>query len=377
MMFAITLTIVMSGEPRSYEEQLIRIQVQQEVAQLDESILQESPEVQAILIDYQANRELLYKTLISLNKYREQTRRVLMEYGPEPEFQEILIQYGDAVILPVHYFLEHDIRSIALLNFTSRNIQAGTENARNLWKTIRGDEPATIDTSDETTDARLGPRERGWYAINFIRQEGHNFLGQFVVDAAGNVKWVQTERLLEGLSSFLAGGIRRLETKYVLDEKITEADILWATFDVAVVVGSFKLLRATKAASSSGKSLSLTARTWHGAARLLPRGPFLRWMGKYGGAVATIYIVVRHPSLLNSVFTEIAELAGIHPLFVQFVGWILIISLLLYPFLWVLKGVVYMLTLFSKSLLAVMRWLMPPPGRVAQGGIKGPVSDSR
>lgn len=60
-------------------------------------------------------------------------------------------------------------------------------------------------------------------------------------------------------------------------------------------------------------------------------------MGKIGVVLATSYLVLSHPALLNSVFAEIPKLMGLNPKLVQFVGWFLLISMALYPFFWVLK----------------------------------------
>jgi hypothetical protein len=72
------------------------------------------------------------------------------------------------------------------------------------------------------------------------------------------------------------------------------------------------------------------------APRLLPKGEMFRKLGAYGAAAAVLYVVVRHPSLLNSVFAELAELIGISPWLVQAAGWSVVIALLMYLFSWLL-----------------------------------------
>jgi hypothetical protein len=73
-------------------------------------------------------------------------------------------------------------------------------------------------------------------------------------------------------------------------------------------------------------------------------------LGKYGAIAATAYIIVAHPSLVNSVLAEFANLMGWNPLLVQFAGWFLIIFIALYPIAWLLKDIARLI-LFIFSLI--------------------------
>lgn len=345
-----SLAICRLWQPASYEEELIRIQVEQEVAYIDKSIMNEPVEVQLMLLDYSRDKELVLKSWIALSKYPEKAREILSLYGSEPEFKEILANYGESIIPPIQYFQENDIWSVMAMNSMARGIQSATESAMSLWNRITGSEHTNSNSATQVQTTEFGQKQRGWYAVNFIKQEGHHFLGQFVVDKEKKVKWVQTDRILEGITSFFAGGLRTLETKHDVGDDITTSDVFWAGVDVAVVAGSLKLLRAGKAVARSGKELSLVSRTRIFASRLLSKGEIFQKLGKYGAVAATVYIIATHPSLINSAFAEVAKLAGLNPLIVQFAGWSLIIMIALYPFSWLLKT-------FARIVLFVFSWI--------------------
>ena len=335
------LVISLSWKPASYVEQLIRIQAEQELGHIDAGILNEPMQVQATLLDYVGDKELLLKAWIALSKYQETARQVLLLYGSEPEFKEILRTYGDAVIPVIQYFRDNEV-------WTVKAMQSITEALEKIWGIVTGNEP------ERKTPVALGPTERGWAAVNFIKHEGYDFLGQFAVDKEKMAKWNQTDRVVKALTSFFTSGVRKLETKHDLGEDITTADVFWAGLDVAVVAVPAKLLVSGKAVARSGQELNLATRTRLFAPRLLSRGQMFRKFGAYGAAAATIYIVATNPSLLNSVFAEVANLIGVSPWIAQVAGWSVVIAFLLYVFSWLLIPV-------AKFLLFLLRRLERSP----------------
>ena len=334
------LAISLSWKPASYVEQLIRIQAEQELGHIDAGILKEPMQVQATLLDYAGDKELLLKAWIALSKYQETARQVLLLYGSEPEFKEILRTYGDAVIPVIQYFRDNDV-------WTVKAMQSITETLGKIWGIVTGDEP------ERKTPVALGPTERGWAAVNFIKYEGHDFLGQFAVDKEKMAKWNQTDRVVKALTSFFTSGVRKLETKHDLGEDITTADVFWAGLDVALIAVPAKLLLSGKAVARSGKPLNLASRTRLVAPRLLEEGRMFSKLGAYGATAAIIYVVVRHPSLLNSVFAELAELVGVSPWMVQAAGWSVILAFLFYFLSWLLIPIaqftLFLLKRFERS----------------------------
>jgi len=347
------LAICMVWRPVSYSEQLIRVQAEQELAPIDKAMVNEPLEVQAVLLDYAADKELVLQAWIALSKYPEKAREILIQYGSEPEFKEILKKYGESVIPVIQYFRDRNVLSLIAMDATARTIRSVKELTNTIWNRITGNGPANSNPAAQTRARELGPNERGWYAVNFIKSEGHDFLAQFVVNSDKEVKWNQTDRIVKAITSFFTSGIRTLETKRDLGEAITTSDVFWAGLDVAVVAVPVKLLGAGKAVARSGEELSFAARTRLFAPRLLSKGQIFRKLGKYGAVAATVYIIVTHPSLINSVFAELAELMGLSPWLVLFAGWFLIIALVLYPFSWLLKGL-------ARFILLGLSWLEQP-----------------
>ena len=320
----------------SYIEQLIRIQAQSELGHIDSRILKEPLQVQATLLDYAGDQELVLKAWIALSKYEDTARKILLLYGSEPEFKDILRTYGDAVIPVIQYFWDNDVWTVRAMDATGKAVESAIEAAKDLWRRAMGSEPAPVKPVAPPKPVELGPLERGWYAIHFIKHEGHNFLAQFAVNMDKKAVWNQTDRVVKASTSFFTSGIRSLEAKRDLGEDITAADVFWAGLDVAIVAVPAKLLVAGKAVARSGQELNLVTRTRLFAPRLLAEGTMLRKFGVYGAAVATIYVVAKHPSLLNSVFAELAGLIGVSPWIVQAAGWSVVIAFLIYFFSWLL-----------------------------------------
>ena len=65
---------------------------------------------------------------------------------------------------------------------------------------------------------------------------------------------------------------------------------------------------------------------------------------KWPAAVALVYVVVKHPALLNDVFAGAARVLGVPAWMVQIPGWFLVLLPLL---------------LLTRWLLATVLWLLP------------------
>ena len=187
------------------------------------------------------------------------------------------------------------------------------------------------------SSTRLTPEERGWYAILFLVEEGHDLLGQFTIRPDGTVDWVQTERVMEGLSDFFIGGIRDLEVKWHEEKEIEGSDWGWAALDVAVIAGSVKLLKAFQtakaarpaAAAATGTS-GFSGRVAMFGSRVLARGGRLGVsIARLGAIPAAVYLMIRYPSLVNATLAEFAHWLDIEPWLVQFLFWLVAIWIIL------------------------------------------------
>lgn len=335
------LAIASFARPIPIDEQLIRLQTARWMPEHAEQLIHEPLDVQVVFIDYaQADDPaLLLQARLALMRHPHMTRRVLALYGDDPAFQAVLRAYGDHAIPPIHYFLDNEIRALALMHRASEWAESATSTLR---KWGGAETPA-----ERNPTVALDPKVRGAYAIAFIAQEGHDFVGQFVVAADGRVSWVQTERVLEGLNAFFAGGMRGLETRVRKDEAIEFADIGWAAVDVALGVSAVKVLRAARMPALAGRSAAFSERTALMGASLLRGSRVGVQLAKYGAPLALTYIVVRHPSVLNSMFAHVAERLGLPVFLMQTLGWALVLFPLLLlmrvflgPFAWLLAALV-------------------------------------
>ncbi|KAA3658331.1 MAG: hypothetical protein DWQ10_11395 [Calditrichaeota bacterium] len=329
-----------------YEEALIKIQFRDELGDASPDLTYLPIELQALLLDYARNKELLLKSRIALLKYPQQAEKTLQLYGADTLFQNILLRYGEITVPITSYFFENESSLLEVGRQAENRFFQFATKLRNLWDKDTGGVPVTEFQHIEKLDSV----QRGWLAINFINNEGYDFIGQFAINENKEVKWIQTERFLENLNAFFAGGIRNLETKIVLNEKLTGYDYLMGAVDVAVIGGTLKLLRAGRVASKSGKSVGFATRTQLFAPRLFAGGGLIvRKIATYGAVAATAYVVATHPFVLHGMMAEIANGVGIPPTLFQFVGWFLLLFILAYPLFWLfqflLRPTIWILTM--------------------------------
>ncbi len=338
LLLSIFLALIVSTlwPGQSFEEQLIRIQAQQELGNSISTIEDESIEIQSVLLDYSDHKELILKTQLAMMKFPDKTRELLLLFGSEPEFREILLAYGEDVVPVIHYFYTTDIKQTIKL----RDDAGKLINDLKSWWNDRDPEIAQ----------ELGPEQQAWYAIQFIKNDGYDFLGQFAIDDQGEVKWIQTERITESVTAFFSSGVRGLETRYVTDQEISGNDLLWAGVDVLAVAGTLKLLRAGRQVARTGKSIGLTRTTTLFGSRLMKTGLAGR-IFKVSAVAATAFVVIKHPTLITSAFAEIGRLIGIPPMLAQVIGISLLAFVLLYPVSWLIK-------LFIRPVITVVKWLL-------------------
>ncbi|MGB1477201.1 MAG: hypothetical protein ACPG9R_05400 [Marinobacter salsuginis] len=329
------LISTVTSQPMLIEERLIQIQAEDTLTEFPR-IESEPLEVQAALLDMADDELLLLKARAAYLRYPEMTREIFPIYGPEPDFRDILRRYGENILPPIHYFLSNPIGSIELMNDLAARYRAAVQ----------------FFTSDEKTDTdnpgkqkspvkeKLTREERGWYAVRFIQEEGHDFLGQFVLNDQGDIIWVRTERVLENINQFFASGIRNLEIQYRTGEDVSAADVGWASVDVLVFASALKVLRAGRAVAVSSRSAASGTRTAALGARLANSGRMLMATARYAKWPAVVgvgYLVVTNPSIINDLLAEVSEILGYPTKLVQFLGWLLLMLPVLYISSWVFR----------------------------------------
>lgn len=325
-----------SSRPVPVEQKLVSIQAREALPGFDK-IKHEPVEVQAAILDLGDDRLTLLKAQVALLAYPGMARTILPLYASEPEFREVLRTYGESALPPIHYFIRQPISSIEWMNTAARQY----ERAKGYIAELRGEESAQPEKAEP-----LSPEERGWYAVNFIRNEGHDFLGQFVVDANGQTQWVQTERVTEGITQFFSSGVRQLEANYRTGEEISASDIGWASVDVLVFASAVKVLRAGRTAAKATQGARLSTRSAALAARITGSGRLILSSARYAKWPVILgagYLVVTHPSLINDFFAGVADVLGVSPVAMQIAGWLIILVPALYILSWLLWPAIVLL----------------------------------
>lgn len=342
---ALLLAVLASyaSRPVPIEQKFVSIQAQEALPGFDR-IGSEPIDVQAAVLDLGDDPLLLLKAEAALLTYPDMARTILPLYASEPEFRDVLRTYGEHALPPIEFFLRERVRSIEWMNKATRQYQR----AKDYIAELRGSSADAPEEPDK--NEVLTPEERGWYAVNFIRDEGHDFLGQFVVAPSGETQWVQTERVTEGIAGFFTSGIRQLESNYRTGDDISVSDIGWASVDVLVFASAVKVLRAgravartTRGASFSTRSAALAARVTGSGRLLLSSVRYAKWPVLIGAG----YLVVRHPSVINDFFAGVADVLGVSPVAIQIAGWLLI----LLPAMYIASWLVW-------PAIVLLRWLL-------------------
>ncbi|MBS3804217.1 MAG: hypothetical protein KGY54_06680 [Oleiphilaceae bacterium] len=361
----IALVITLTAKPVAIEERLVGIQV---AAELDSvpGIHDEPIDIQALLLDYRANERLFLKARAAMLAHPDIARKILPLYGAEPEFREILAEYGEQVLLPIYYFHQNDVWSVEVMNRTNVLWLSAKESLASLWRdspppsASGGSEAPETDTTTIRQGQALSPEERGWYAVNFIQQEGHDFLGQFRPGLDGQVDWITTERVVEGVSQFLSSGIRNVEVKYRAGEDLTLEDGAWLAVDLAIAGSAFKVLKAGRAVSATTKNAGVASRSAALGARLTRAGSMASKTVKYAKwpvAAGLAYVVVAHPAFISDVLAELATVLDLPAWLVQFTGWALLLAPLIYLGSWAFLLLVRPAILVLRSTIALLFWL--------------------
>jgi hypothetical protein len=267
------------------------------------------------------------------------TREIFPVFGPEPDFREILRLYGENILPPIHYFLSNPVGSIELMNDLATRYEAAVEFFTGTAKS----ETDTEKQQSTPQKEKLNREERGWYAVRFIQEEGHDFLGQFIVNDQGDIIWVRTERVLENINQFFASGIRNLEIQHRTGGDVSAADVGWASVDVLVFASALKVLRVGRAVAVSSRGAARGTRSAALAARLTNSGRMLMTTARYAKWPAVVgvgYLVVTHPGIINDFLAEVSEILGYPVKLVQFLGWMLILLPVLYIGSWVFRFIV-------------------------------------
>src|SRR5690606_3654353 len=94
---------------------------------------------------------------VAFLRYPQLARTVLLSFGDSSIFQDVLRRYGEDILLPIHYFMTHEVATLQLM-------RSMNETARALADAIRS-WSGTAEEAEELTSGAMTPEERGLYAI--------------------------------------------------------------------------------------------------------------------------------------------------------------------------------------------------------------------
>jgi len=307
-------TITALSTPRPLDEHDLDLRIEHALPGIADDLREQPDEVREAFLAFAGDRQLLLNAQLALLRHPLPARRVIPLYVERHAFRLVLREHGPAVIPPIHYFLDHEP---ATLRLRAQVVS---------WLSDPGDGHGDRPTV-------LTPHERGLYAIEFIRREGHDFLGQFVTDDDGRVHWIQSERLATAAKRFLSSGLTELETKRRLGRQTTVDDYGWAAVDLMLPLAAFKAARLGKAgrAARAGSTMTRTARTARlatGASRTARLARFGRTAAKAGAIAGTAYLVL-NPGVIGSVGAELARWTGLPPWLVTAGLWFALLAPLL------------------------------------------------
>ena len=333
---ALATAIATGSNDSPYEDRLVEIALRQSHAPRWDGVALNATAVKALLLDYDS--ELAFKAQLAMEKYGDDAQDVLLRFGDDPTFQEVIRQYGENTIPVIAYFVKNDLASIRLSYLAQQKGDAAIAAAKGFWakwwQPALGESPSAANNDQDKAQEPLtyGPDLRGQRAIAFIAHEGHPFLGQFVLDPQGQAAWLQTERTLSAAKSFFFSGLVGLEKKYKSGQPLEPVDVLSAGMDVFIVVGAFKALKFVRA-TQQVRAVGVMKRTQLLGAPLLRQSALGRYAMKYGVAAGAVYLMVQHPSLLNGVFVTLGKWLGVSPFLAKAIGWGLLLVPLLLPLL--------------------------------------------
>lgn len=371
------------NKPQSYDDALVAIQSKKILAPMDPTITDQPTAIQLLMMQYMSESPILaQEAIIALKKYPKLTPDILEAYGETADFKQALNQYESSIIPVIYYYRSNDMLSLKVQQAVQQGMEATKNAAVSMWDKVTHKTPEPEQVQKTQPTIKLDPDQRGLIAIKTINHEGYEFIGQFITNDNGEVHWVQTDRVTSGITDFLTSGIKNLEVKHDKNEDLTASDYFFAATDALVFAAAFKAVKVAKAAEETGKAIEVTAkggkavkemsavaksadevkamgfieRTKLFGASLIPKSKFLQAAGRIGVYAATAYVIVAHPSLLNSVFGEIAKWLGLPPFVGQLLGWFLLIVILFNPLLWLIILASKFLQITTRTLEGVLKW---------------------
>src|SRR5690606_21649259 len=97
------------------EQRLVEVQLAALMPQQAMALHVEPLDVQVAMLDFaQGGETLATKAHLALSRHGDTAREVLATYSDDPLFRAMLLEYGEAVVPPVYFFMRNELPSLAL-----------------------------------------------------------------------------------------------------------------------------------------------------------------------------------------------------------------------------------------------------------------------
>ncbi|WP_353981528.1 hypothetical protein [Salinicola endophyticus] len=372
--------IVLVASPQAFDQRLVSLEAQRALPSQAPMLARESPALNAVFLAIADDPSLWMSARLAILHYGDAARDVLVDYGLDPAFQQVLARYGADSVLPVIYYREHDIATLRLQHWLGERYREASSRFDQWWGEERAAAEADSGRQDSAGDgaqdetghapqaraqddqpAELTPLMRGRLAIAALAVEGHDLLREFVIGPDGEVTRVQSERLVSDIGDLFTSGVRDLERQWRRGESIDAVDVGWAGVDLLVMASAVKVLRAGRAlragAAVEGQGVRAASRgvLVGGRFATLSRG------AKVAAVAGSAYLVVRHPSLISAAGASAARWLGWPVWLGQFGVWLVVLWPLLivtrFVYRWVLAPMLWLLVPLLKMTSRTPRWL--------------------
>lgn len=338
-------TTVTTSDP--FEVRLVRLQAQEKIPSIADSLQQESPSINALFLSYANCPSLWMSASLAIEKHGDLARRMLLEYGLVSEFQDVLIDFGADAVLPVGYFYSNDLATLRLQHWLG-------ESAGQVGRWWREEEPLE--------KMELDAHTRGLIGINLLRDKRYELINQFDVNDEGELIRLFGEATVSKVSGFFTSGLRDLERQWRQGGEVGTATFAWAGLDLLVMTSAVKILRVGKAARA-GRAPGGQAVGGAVAARSVSAlAPAAKVAIVSGMAIA----VIRHPSLISGLGANLADWMGWPAWIGKFLMWLLAFAVL-FGVLRVLFGPMLFVT--APLARSCLRWVERKRAAKASGAL--------
>lgn len=253
----------------------------------------------------------------ALAQYPQDAPRVVVLYGHTEDLHEVFRDYGHNQIVPIVVKCLEGGDDFLAMSFEFE--KAVTSLIRFRWP----------------SGQKLEPVECGWRAILLTKIAGSDFLRQFRIKE-GKAYRLPGTTVLSLATDFLTSGLKDVEKKLVVGERITASEWGMAALDVAMVGAAGKsvamVVRGKTAALPKAARMSAARQGITGFAR-----NYAPKIAKYATLTGGVYLMIYHPGVITGALGTLAEVLGLPSWLFQVTFW----GIVLFVLSWVVSTILF------------------------------------